>query len=293
MTDKTLFYIRALEAEKQVYTECLDMFRHKGTQIAAAMLATQQAKDALIAESHGPATPTSTLSSPLQYHRINGETILVVCLYGANRPAEVTEWNRRVMVDYLGIPVNYIQCPFPAVSHGACMNQVLSQTLDLPAPPDYYLFVDNDAIFMRHGVMDLVHQIVANKMTIFGQAWMNNHKVKPRGVVHAYASQATLCFPRSIYNALGRPDMDHWVARSDTAEELTYAAKEKGYFVNLLYPSHVTDPNTPLDASCFQGFGNTYGPNLMFHASQTGNPRHVELFVDTCKRVVAGEFEPK
>lgn len=231
--------------------------------------------------------------SNLQMISINGETILPVTLYGANRSAEVTSWHKKVMVDYLGIPVNYIECPFPSVSHGYCMNEVIRQTIDHPtARPTYYWWLDNDCILLRKGVLEMMYSIVYNKGTIYSQAWQSNHKVGPNGSIpHAYASQACLLFPSSLYDELGRPDMDHWNPRSDTAEELTYSVKLKGFTIALTYPSRSEEADTDLDQGCRYGLGNTYGPNLSYHCSQANNPRHEELFIAKCKEVLDGRFE--
>jgi len=222
----------------------------------------------------------------------NGEKIAVIVLFGKNRSPNVLFWQQRVMVDYFGFAINYFECAFPNLSHGECMNAILKQSLDTPDAPDYYLFVDNDAIFLKKECLDLIYDMVKNKMTIFGHAWQSNHKKGPNGMIpHAYASQATLCFSKSLYNALGRPDCDHWIERSDTSEELTYRAKELGYIVALVYPSHSVEPNTDLDNGCRFGLGNTYGPNLMYHVSQQNNPKSAELFVEKCKDVIDGKFK--
>jgi hypothetical protein len=226
----------------------------------------------------------------LQLLNINGETILIICLYGKNRSENVTAWSKKIMVDHWNLPVNYLECPFPGVSHGQMMNYVISQTID-SIKPDYYLWIDNDALFLREDAMDFIYSMIKNKITVFGHAWMSNHKFTDRGVVNAYASQATLAYSTKLFNQLGRPDCDHFIPRSDTSEEITYKAKELGFCVSLLYPNYVVDPNTPLDSSCFLGFGNFYGQNMMFHCSQCPNPKHEELFIETCKRVLAGEFE--
>ena len=225
---------------------------------------------------------------------ISGETIAIITLYGDNRHQEVTAWHRKVMVDHFQLPVNYVKGNFPYQSHGWHMNQLLAQTVDLADAPTYYLFLDNDAIFLRKDAMNLIYSLVRNKITLFGQAWESRHKKGPNGFYeHPYCSQAMICFSRLMYNNLGRPDMDHWISRSDTAEEMTYEAEKKGYILALAYPSHSVDPNTPLGNGCRQGFGNTYGPTpgWFYHCSQAPNPRHVEVFVEKCKEVLAGKFD--
>lgn len=232
----------------------------------------------------------------LQFLNIEGETILPITLFGDNRNIEVTEWHRRVMTDHFKIPVNYVKCPFPNVSHGYCMNEILRQTVDMPNAPDYYWFIDNDCIMLREESFKIAFKQVSDKMTIWGHAWNSSHKISPNYTVfHPYASQACLIFSRKIYNELGRPDMDHHNSRSDTAEELTYAAKSAGYNVCLLYPSFSVVLDTPLDHSLrAYGMGNTYGPlrrPLWHHTSSTTHPRHVEVFIETCRAVINGSFD--
>lgn len=238
---------------------------------------------------------STSYSSTVQLLTINGETIAIITLFGDNRHQEVTEWHRRVMVEHFRLPVNYIKAPFPACSHGSVMNEVLRLSVDASDAPDYYLWLDNDAIFLRKDAMSLIYSLVCNKITLFGQAWESRHKRGPNGFYeHPYASQAMICFSRKMYNELNRPDMDHWISRSDTAEEMTYEAEQNGYILALAYPSHSVDPNTPLGNGCSQGFSNTYGPapGWFYHCSQAPNPRHVEVFIDKCKQVLAGAFEP-
>ncbi len=298
MTEATVIYIRALEHETTL------LRRHWGDRpfppdIDTAAAATARAHGVLAYENHGdliimPAQPLTLMNLPAAPGE-RPETVLIVTLHGGNRAPEIVAWHRRVMVEHFGWAVNYIQCPFPHVSHGACMNQIIAQTVDLPTAPDYYFFLDNDCVALRAEALGLAYQQARDHMTVWGHAWMSNHKVGPNGMIpHAYASQACLLFARDIYLALGRPDMDHWVPRSDTAEELTYAAKAAGYGVSLLYPSYSVLKDTPLDNGMGYGLGNTYGPlsrPLWHHTSNAANARQSEVFVETCKLVLAGAFE--
>ena len=220
----------------------------------------------------------------------NNETILPIVLFGGNRDEQIVQYHKKVMVDYFKIPFNYIECPFPSVSHGFCMNQIINRTID-SIKPDYYWFCDNDSIILKEEALDIMYDFVKNKYTIAGQIWQSNHKKGPNGMIpHPYISQAFIWFSTSLFNKLGRPDCDHWVERSDTAEEITYKAKENGYIVAGLYPSHSVDPNTDLDNGCRYGLGNTYGSDLMYHASQQNNPKSKDLFIEKCQEVLNGKF---
>ncbi len=223
----------------------------------------------------------------------NGETVALITLFGANRSLEVMKWHRRVMVDKWHLPVNYIECPFPAVSHGAMMNEVLARTIDTPNAPTYYGWIDNDCIFLRGDVLSHVVNMIANKQTVWGSGWKSAHKVKPRGGDHVYCSQACLFFSREMYLALGKPDCDHHNPRSDTSEEICYAAESKGFTVAVQYPSYSDTHTTELGQVSSYGRGNIYGPapGWVFHESRADQEGHSDRFVTMAKSVIAGEFE--
>lgn len=227
----------------------------------------------------------------LKLNIVNGESIAIICPFGNNRPSDTIEWNKKVMVDYLELQMNYIYCPFPAGSHGYYLNAIVNGTIDKEDAPDYYLFIENDSIFLNKRGLSFIYDIVKNKQTVWGLAWQSNHKSGPRGVTHAYAGPAGLCVSRQLYNELGRPDLDHHIARSDTAEELTYRAKELGFTVALTYISEMHEQNTPLDNSCFSGLGNVHGKKMFYHASQQGNDKSATLFIEKCREVISGKFE--
>lgn len=230
------------------------------------------------------------MSSFLKNVSINNEKIAIITLYGENRNEEVLYWHRKVMLDHFGLPVNYIKCPFPNASHGYFMNAVLNDTIDSEDSPDYYYWLDFDCVQLRYEALTFLYTIIYNKITVFGHAWQSNHKFGPNGqIAHPYAAPACLAFSKKMYNELKRPDMDHWIPRSDTAEEFTYFAKQKGYNVSLLYPSHSIVADTPLDNGMFYGFGNTYGPEncpLWHHTSSGGNPNHKDVFINVCKNII-------
>ncbi len=228
----------------------------------------------------------------LQTFQRGGDRIACITLYGDNRHPEVTQWHRRVMCEHFGVPVNYLKCPFPGVSHGQCMDHVLSQTVDTPEAPDIYWWLDNDALVLRLEAIDQLHAKVADRLTLWGQAWNSSHLIGPNGTTqHPYASQACMAFARDLYVALGRPPCNH-NHRADTAEELTYAVEENGYTVALQYPSYSATHTTALSQSATYGRGNVYGPEMTYHESRADLDGHVERFVAMAQRVIAGSFLP-
>lgn len=221
---------------------------------------------------------------------INNETILPIVLYGENRNIEVTEYHKKVMEGYFNLPINYVAAPFPYMSHGACMDKVIRETIDT-IKPDYYWFCDHDSIILKKECVDIMYDLVKNKMTIAGQMWQSNHKKGPNGMIpHPYVSQAFIWFSTNLYNELGRPTCDDKVDRSDTAEEITYAAKLKGKAIAGFYPTHSVEYICDLDNGCRYGLGNTYGSNLMYHVSFQTDSRSTPLFIEKCNEVLNGKF---
>lgn len=221
----------------------------------------------------------------------NGEKILAICLHGANRNPELLEWHKKVMVDKFGLAINYIEAPFPGVSHGQMMNYVISQTID-SIKPDYYWFIDNDCIILKKECIDIMYDLVKRKSGIAGHVQNSNHKKNKvsNSVIHPYVSQAFIWFPAELYKKLGSPCMDHWSEGTneyggDTAERLTLAAKKAGGIISLIYPSNVVLPNSPLDADLIFGMGNTFS-DIIFHSMQQNNPEASKLFVQKCKEVL-------
>ncbi len=226
---------------------------------------------------------------------INNETILPIVLYGANRNTSVLTYQKRVMVEKFNLPINYIECPFPMVSHGQMMNSVIRETID-SIKPDYYWFIDMDCIILKKECVNIMYDIVKNKRTIFGVGQQSNHKKNKitNSFIHPYVSQAFTCFSSKIYNDSNRPCLDHWSEDleefgGDTAERLTYEVEKHGGIVSLIWPSNVFLKNSPINHLMF-GMGNTYS-DLVYHAMQQDNPKSQELFIEKCQEVLDGKYE--
>lgn len=225
----------------------------------------------------------------------NNETILAITLWGSYRNTEIIKWHKKVMVDKFGLDINYIEAPFPNISHGYCMNQIIGATID-SIKPDYYWFLDSDCIILKKETFNIFYDLVKHKKGIAGHVQQSNHKKNriTESLIHPYASQAFLWFPSELYNKLNRPCMDHWSEGSDeyggdTAERLSYETKKAGGIVSLIYPSNVYLKNSNIDSGLMFGLGNTFS-DLIYHSMQQDNPKSQELFIEKCKSVLNGDF---
>lgn len=103
-----------------------------------------------------------------------------------------------------------------------------------------------------------------------------------------YAGPAFLCFSLATWKSLGCPTFAA-TERADCAGELTYAAREKGIEVRLLYPSHVEKEEWQLDGPIMFGRGTTFN-NVIYHGflSRKGN---TEGFIKKCKEVYEKQLD--
>lgn len=225
-----------------------------------------------------------------------GETILPVIFYGGNRSPEFLEWNKKV-IQHLDIPMNYVECGFPGISHGFAMDYFTMRTHD---KADYWLFMETDSIPLRKDFYQDLYWKVQNKRGIVSGAQQSNHKNSPNGDKnHPYAGPHCLMMPTSLHSKLGTPSFDHNNSRSDTAEEITYKCEELGYSVSLIWPSEVIGfseaecktHGIPIEhkkwkcGSFFCGPKTTYS-DIYYHAYSQNVPSCLEHFIEKCKLIL-------
>ena len=121
----------------------------------------------------------------------DGEKILPVCLYGKNRNEDVLTWQKRVFSKF-NLPLNYIECPFHIAGHGDFAQNIVNQTI---SSVDYYIFVDMDAIPLKHDIYDRIYERIKDKNTVWGLAWSSNH----RSPSHIHCAGCFLGFSKDLY----------------------------------------------------------------------------------------------
>ena len=227
----------------------------------------------------------------------NGEKIAIFCPYGNNRDKEVVNWHKKVHQFYR-VPVNYLLAPFPSISHGQVIDHFIRQTAQIV---DYWIFLDDDLIYLRNNFVDIIYDKIKDKETLWGLSGQSNHLKGPNGEFsHPYAYGSGMGLSKELYSKLGYPSFDTDNKYSDTAEQLTYACERLGYNICLVWPSNVLGvteeecikheiplehKKVPLGQFCF-GFGTTYGQNLAFHTMSAPLERHKPMFINKCKEVL-------
>ncbi len=208
-----------------------------------------------------------------------GSRLAIITLYSASRTTLI-EAQRKVF-DHFDITSNQIECPFPAQSHGWFLDRVVEQTI---SQWDYFIILDSDAIPLRADFVTQIWDKIKDGETLFGGAQQSNHIFVNGTTQHVYASSSFIAFSRNLFEKLGRPSFDHG-PRGDCCEELTWRAKEKGFNVAIVYPSHVVDPCYPLDNGLHFGQGTTYG-SLVYHNYCMNRPESEAMFIAKCAEVV-------
>lgn len=220
----------------------------------------------------------------------NNENVLAVTFYGQNRNNTVLEAQKKVF-EHFNFPVNYIEWPFHITGHGQAIQHLINQSI--AAPIDYYLFIDMDAVALRKDFIDDIYDKIRDKKTIYGPSWTSNHK-SPN---HVHAASCFIAFSRELYIKLGQPTMTDLIPRSDTGEELSYVASEKGYNICLVYPKsfcELTDEECKetsnpkywnLGGRLKYGLMTQYS-DIFIHCGMQNIKRGNQLFIQKCKEII-------
>lgn len=229
----------------------------------------------------------------------NGENIVIACFYGSNRDQEVTQWHQKVF-NHFKIPINYVLCPFPGISHGQAIDLFIQNTINFV---DYYILLDNDMLYLKKDFVDIIYDKIKDKETLFGGSNQSNHLSNLLGTDynHPYIGAAGMALSKELYLKLGCSSFDTDGKNSDTGERITYACERLGYSSCMMWPSDVVGlteeeckeygvalKHAKSKVGCFYfGLGTTYGNDFAFHAMCQNVPRSKKLFVDKCKQILS------
>jgi hypothetical protein len=222
----------------------------------------------------------------------NNGNILPICFYGQNRNNGVLQYHQKVM-QFLGIPMNYLEIPFDRTGHGDAIQWLINATIDDPNI-HYWWFCDMDCIPLRKDFVDILYSKIKDGQSIFGPALATNHR---QFKDHIYAAAFCLSFSKKVYIDLSRPDMRDLVERSDNSQELTWRAQEQGKIVSFMYPTsyqlltdeEMKETGNPryfeLGKFYKYGMSTQYG-DLIFHGFMQNIPRSNYNFINKCKEIL-------
>jgi hypothetical protein len=173
------------------------------------------------------------------------------------------------------------------------------QNVDIPQQlnHDAILFLDIDCIPLSDRAIDYYFD-AAYSGNIIGNAQRSNHIQNNQ---HVFAAPSAICLTAETYKKIGMPSAME-TARSDVAEEYTWAAESVGVKVDLVMPLRYDNPpqryewegNQPpywplADGMPVYGMGTSYGDSegdLFYHNFQIRMEGQQEKFLVKCGEVM-------
>lgn len=180
---------------------------------------------------------------------------------------------QKAVFDKFGLPLEQIKTSF---SHPAAIDHFLDKEAW-----DVMVLFDADCIPLNGDVIQDAIEGCIDHDRIIAAAQKASHI--PNSQI--YASPCFMVLTKKVYEMLGRPSF-HATDRGDVAEELSYAAREKGIYLDLIMPDHVETPLWPLTPEIKFGYGTNYG-NKVYHAFESNaNHRSTGKFIEKCREIL-------
>jgi hypothetical protein len=201
---------------------------------------------------------------------------MIITFYNQRINPDVVESQKKVF-NHFGLSLNQINFG-EWLGHGRIIDNYLS---NLTNDWEYLVLFDIDSIPLTKDIVPEAIDWAINNTGIFSVAQKASH-IKDSIV---YASPAFLAISRKTYELLGNPTFDQ-TYRSDCAGELTHAAIDKGFKVNLMYPSHVEKPMWDLDNGFKFGYGTTYADKI-YHSFESRFNK-TDIFLKKCNEILNG-----
>lgn len=195
-------------------------------------------------------------------------------LHWDNIPALVLDKQRAVFAA-LDLPLR--QHHVHKMRHGMWMNQRIAES----AADDIIVFCDVDAFPMHRQAWDHAMQ-VASQNAVFGLAQFSNHRPTPE----VYAGPMFLAFRKSVWQALGCPDMRS-CSGYDAGEALSLEARRQGVGLHLMKPTACVIPKYALGHEGIFGIGTFYGENDFFHLFESRDAAHEKILAAVADDVSA------
>lgn len=201
-------------------------------------------------------------------------------LHWDNVNQDMLDAHKSVM-EHFGIPVNYHNVN---INHGLWMQSVHTNSTS-----DVVVTIEPDCVILnKEKVFDIIRYVYHNN-TFVGIAQVSNH-IPPKS--HIYAAPGFYAMSTKLYKELGSPSFTE-THRSDTAEEISYMAEEKGIRYRALRPTHFEEEPSeglwPLGCLGYYGIGTVF-EDTVYHLYQSRMAQNIELFKKRCKEIIEQKF---
>lgn len=203
-------------------------------------------------------------------------------LHWDNVDTRILESHKKVF-NHFDIEIEYTNMN---INHGLWMTSVCRNTIS-----DVYVFFEIDCVPLNKKVVDDCIKYAVENNSFIGSAQVSNH-IYPK--THVYVAPCFLTLSRNCYYDLGMPSF-HVTNRSDTAEELSYAAEQFGKRYKCLYPTKFdgipkNDGVWRLSNYGYYGIGTLY-ENKIYHLFESRWGDHIDLFEKRCNQIIEGTFD--
>lgn len=188
--------------------------------------------------------------------------------------------HKKVMAHF-NIPMNYHN--LHGFNHGNWMQWVINNS-----ESDIIVVMEPDCIPLNKNFIEYIKYAHRHE-TFVGIAQVSNH-IPPKS--HIYAAPGFYAISKKAYDKLGRPGFTE-TRRSDTAEEISYLAEERGMKYRALMPTYFEKPSSeglwPLSNLGYYGIGTVFD-NSIYHLYQSRMAENIEMFVKRCDEVINSTF---
>ena len=165
------------------------------------------------------------------------------------------------------------------VDHGQWMNSVMESSTD-----EVVGFLDVDCVPLNSQIVPAARTYCEKNKSFIGIAQTSNH-IPP--AAHIYAAPAFFFINRQAWLNLGKPTFAV-TPSSDVAENVSYAAEERGLPYRALYPVKCAEPLWRLGNYGMYGIGTEFIGGI-YHLYQSRMSENMKMFERVCEEVVSNE----
>ena len=165
------------------------------------------------------------------------------------------------------------------VDHGQWMNSVMESSTD-----EVVGFLDVDCVPLNSQIVPAAKTYCVKNKSFIGIAQTSNH-IPP--AAHIYAAPAFFFINRQAWLDLDKPTFAA-TPSSDVAENVSYAAEERGLPYRALYPVKCAEPLWRLGNYGMYGIGTEFIGGI-YHLYQSRMSENMKMFERVCEEVVSNE----
>jgi hypothetical protein len=199
---------------------------------------------------------------------------MIITFYNEIISQHVVDLQKKVFEKFR-LEINQIK-PETWINHGTCIDNFLNEVTN---ENEVIVLFDIDSIPLNDWIVPYAEKWCSENLGIFSVA-----QKSPKLTSTILAAPSFMVFSKKTYDYLGRPSFVE-TERSDCGGEMTYAAREKGLEVRLLYPTSSEIPAWHLDQYYDFGYGTNY-ENKIYHSFESRFKKKDSYFINKCNEIL-------